>query len=61
MPGDGELDLMGVMRHLPRPVVIGIEMPAETLSFTAPPEERAAMARKSTLRLLRNNGYFDEN
>jgi sugar phosphate isomerase/epimerase len=59
LPGDGELDLMGIMRHLPRPVVVGIEMPAETLSFTAPPEERAAMARESTLRMLREGGYFD--
>lgn len=57
LPGEGELDLMGVMRHLPYPVVIGIEMPAETLSFTAPPEERAAMARESTLRLFRDSGY----
>ncbi len=57
LPGDGELDLMGPMRHLPFPIVIGIEMPAETLSFTAPPEERAAMAREFTLRLFRENDY----
>jgi len=57
LPGDGELDLMGIMEHLPFPVVVGIEMPAETLSFTAPPEERAAMARESSLRLFRDNGY----
>jgi len=57
LPGDGELDLMGVMRHLPYPIVVGIEMPAETLSFTAAPEERAAMARKSTLKLFHDNDY----
>jgi sugar phosphate isomerase/epimerase len=57
LPGDGELDLMGMMRHLPYPVVIGIEMPAETLSFTAPPDERARMARESTLRMFRENNY----
>ena len=57
LPGEGELDLMGIMRRLPFPVVIGIEMPAETLSFTAPPEERAAMARESTLKLFADNGY----
>jgi sugar phosphate isomerase/epimerase len=57
LPGDGELDLMGIMRHLPHPVIVGIEMPAETLSFTAAPEERAAMARESTLRLFNENGY----
>lgn len=57
LPGDGELDLMGIMEHLPFPIVIGIEMPAETLSYTAPPEERAAMARESTLQLFRHSGY----
>ncbi|MDH4125827.1 MAG: sugar phosphate isomerase/epimerase [Gammaproteobacteria bacterium] len=57
LPGDGELDLMGIMRHLPYPIVIGIEMPAETLSFTASPGERAAMARESALRLFQRNGY----
>lgn len=57
LPGDGALDLVGIMRHLPFPVVVGIEMPAETLSFTAPPQERAALARESTLRLLHADGY----
>lgn len=57
LPGEGELDLMGIMRHLPYPVVVGIEMPAETLSFTASPGERAAMARESTLKMFRENGY----
>jgi len=57
LPGDGELDLMGIMEHLPYPLVVGIEMPAEILSFTAPPEERAAMARKATLDLFKSRGY----
>ncbi len=57
LPGEGELDLMGLMRHLPYPVIIGIEMPAETLSFTAPPEERAAMAREATLALFTKHAY----
>jgi len=57
LPGEGELDLMGIMNHLPYPVVVGIEMPAETLSFTASPGERAAMARRSTLKMFRDNGY----
>jgi len=58
LPGEGELDLMGIMAHLPASVVIGIEMPAETLSFTAPPEERAAMARRATLQLYRSHGLY---
>lgn len=61
LPGEGELDLMGIMRHLPYPVVVGIEMPAETLSFTASPGERAAMARESTLKMFRDNGYPSPN
>lgn len=61
LPGDGDLDLIGIMRHLPCPVVVGIEMPAETLSFTAPPEERAAMAREATLRLFAEHGYPESN
>jgi len=56
-PGDGELDLMGVMQRLPFPIVIGIEMPAETLSFTAQAEERAAMARESTLNMFKRFDY----
>lgn len=56
-PGYGELDLIGVLQELPRSVVLGIEIPAETLSFTDSPEKRARMARESTLSLFRERGY----
>ena len=56
-PGSGELDLVGVLNELPRSVVLGIEIPAETLSFTDPPEQRARMARDATLQLFRERGY----
>jgi hypothetical protein len=56
-PGDGELDIVGVLQELPRSVVLGVEIPAETLAFTAAPEERARMARESTLKLFNRRGY----
>ena len=56
-PGEGELDLTGILGCLPYPIVIGIEIPTETLSFTTAPEERAQMAREAALRLFRLKGY----
>jgi sugar phosphate isomerase/epimerase len=56
-PGQGELDLLGILNHLPQPIVMGIEIPAETLSFTAAPEERARSAREASLRLFECGGY----
>ena len=56
-PGDGELDLIGILSNLPEPIILGIEIPAATLSFTASPEERARMARESTLGLFRRSHY----
>lgn len=56
-PGEGELDLIGILNSLPRPIVIGMEIPTETLSFTTAPEERAQMAREAALKLFRLKGY----
>ena len=56
-PGEGELDLVGILDNLPRSIVIGIEIPSETLSFTSGPEARARMAREAALRLFRDKGY----
>jgi hypothetical protein len=56
-PGKGELDLTGILNCLPDPIVIGMEIPTETLSFTTAPEERARMAREAALRLFRLKGY----
>jgi sugar phosphate isomerase/epimerase len=51
-PGDGELDLVGLMRALPKDIPIALEIPTETRAFTVPPEERARLAREATLRVL---------
>ena len=51
-PGEGELDLVGVLSRLPKDIPIAIEIPTETLAFTAPPEERARLAREASLRVL---------
>jgi sugar phosphate isomerase/epimerase len=56
-PGQGQLDLVGILNHLPFPIVMGIEIPAETLSFTAGPEERARLAREAALRLFEDSNY----
>ena len=56
-PGDGELDLVGILDNLPRSIVIGIEIPSETLSFTSGPEARARMAREAALRLFQDKGH----
>ena len=51
-PGEGELELVEVLRRLPPDIPIAIEIPTETLAFTAPPEERARLAREASLRVL---------
>lgn len=56
-PGEGELDLLGILNNLPCPIVMGIEIPAETLSFTAGPEERARLAREAAIRLFESGDY----
>ncbi|MEX2149939.1 MAG: hypothetical protein WD793_06980 [Steroidobacteraceae bacterium] len=45
-PGECDLDLVGILDHLPRPIVIGMEIPTEKLSFTAGPEARARSPAK---------------
>ena len=56
-PGEGELDILGILNRLPASIVMGIEIPSETLSFTASPEDRARLAREATLRLFTRGGY----
>jgi sugar phosphate isomerase/epimerase len=51
-PGEGELDLTGLLRRLPAGIPIALEIPTETLSYTEPPEERARLAREATERVL---------
>lgn len=51
-PGEGELDLVGLLRCLPAGIPIALEIPRETLAYTEPPEERARLAREATERVL---------
>ena len=52
MPGDGGLDLTGILRALPADLPIGLEIPMETLARTAPAVERAKQMLAKTRRLL---------
>ena len=56
-PGEGELDLLGVLRHLPRNLPVALEIPTETLSFTESPEDRARLAREAAERVLAQAGW----
>jgi sugar phosphate isomerase/epimerase len=53
-PGEGGLDLTGLLQHLPRDIPIGIEAPTRARALTVAPVERARRAREATLQLLRN-------
>lgn len=51
-PGEGELDLLGVLSRLPRDLPVALEIPTETLSFTESPETRARLAREAAQKVL---------
>ena len=51
-PGEGGLDLLGLLQHLPRDLPIGIEAPTRARALTMAPVERARRAREATLDLL---------
>lgn len=52
MPGDGGLDLVGMLRALPPRVAVSVEVPMRKLSQTVDARERATRLREKTLRLL---------
>jgi sugar phosphate isomerase/epimerase len=52
MPGDGGLDLTGILRALPADLPIGLEIPMETLAETVPAVERTKEMLAKTSRLL---------
>ena len=52
MPGDGGLDLTGILRALPADLPIGLEIPMETLAKTVPAVERTKEMLAKTRRLL---------
>jgi sugar phosphate isomerase/epimerase len=51
-PGEGGLDLLGMMRAAPTDIPVSIEVPKETLAHTVGPEARARMAIEATRDLL---------
>ena len=52
MPGDGELDLAGILRALPRDLPVSLEIPMQELARTVPAVERAKQMRAKALALL---------
>ena len=52
MPGDGGLDLVGLVRALPRDVKVSVEVPMRTLARSVDARERARRLREKTLALL---------
>lgn len=52
MPGDGGLDLSGILRALPSALPLALEVPLQTLARTVPALERARRIRAKTLALL---------
>jgi sugar phosphate isomerase/epimerase len=51
-PGQGGLDLLGMLRAIPRDSVVAIETPLHGRPGLLPPVERARMLRQATLDLL---------
>jgi sugar phosphate isomerase/epimerase len=52
MPGDGQLDLLGILRAMPRDIPIALEVPMRELAKTVPALERAKRIRVKTEALL---------
>ena len=52
LPGDGGLDLRGILRAVPRDTPVSIEIPQEALAKTVAAVERARRALDATHRLL---------
>lgn len=52
MPGDGALDLRGLLRAVPRDLPISVEIPMQTLARTVPAVERARRMLAKTRQLL---------
>ncbi len=51
-PGEGGIDIAGILRHMPRNIPISLEVPTETLARTVGHEERARRAREAAERVL---------
>jgi sugar phosphate isomerase/epimerase len=51
-PGDGAIDLIGLLRALPRRIPIALEIPTATLARTVPAAQRLQRAVRATRTLL---------
>lgn len=51
-PGDGELDVLGMLRAIPRDIPISVEIPMFELAKTMPALERARMLKQKTEAML---------
>ena len=56
LPGEGGIDLEGMICAVPDGVTISVEIPLVELAKTVGPMERARMARNATVRLLDKAG-----
>lgn len=59
LPGDGGLDLAGILRALPATAPLSLEIPMATLARTVPALERARRALAATRGLLQRLGLDD--
>lgn len=56
MPGDGDIDLVAIVRALPGDIPVAVEVPMRELAKTVPALERARTIRAKTLALLERAG-----
>jgi sugar phosphate isomerase/epimerase len=55
-PGDGSIDLLGLLRAVPRDIPLSVEVPTRTLAETVGATERARRALAATKRVLAQLG-----
>jgi sugar phosphate isomerase/epimerase len=51
-PGEGGIDIRGILKRLPADIVIGLEVPMDTLTRECGPEEVAHRVRAAAGRLI---------
>lgn len=56
LPGDGALDLVGILRHVPPGTPISLEIPQHAIATTVPAVERAKRALEATRRVIARAG-----
>jgi sugar phosphate isomerase/epimerase len=51
-PGEGDIDIRGILERLPADIIIGLEVPMDTLTRERGPEEVARRVRAAAERLI---------